>query len=166
MELQNLQTNKPGSRKGNYRVGKIKKNNMSVSEFNTKNCESISIQFSISNVNALIPGITRVYIDTPNAYSTSKPIFETPSLNTDASIPKTNKFKHYKGLLYFETFLSYKNIADQSKEEILKIVKKTILNYCIYDFCTDNYEIFSSADLIDLIPSKNLVYITKKIDLI
>lgn len=138
---------------------------MAVSEFSTKNCESISINFSISNVDAMIPGITRVYIDTPNAYSPTKPIFETPALNTDASIPKTPKFKHYKGLLYFETFLSYKNLSDFSKEEIVKIAKKTVLNYGVFD-CNDNHEEFSTSDLIDLIPSKHLVYITKKIDLI
>jgi hypothetical protein len=138
---------------------------MSVSVFNTKNCESISIHFDISNVNAMIPGLTRVYIDTPNAYSPNKPIFETPPLNTDASIPKTPFFKHYKGLLYFETFLSYKNISNLTKEEVLKIAKKVVLNYSIYD-CNNDFEKFSTSDSIDLISSKNLVYITKKIDLI
>lgn len=138
---------------------------MEISVFNTSGCEKISMSFELSKVHGLIPVVTRVYLDAPSGHTPNKPIFITPDLNTDAGIPLTPPFVHYKGLLFIETFLSYSAVNDQSEENILALANQLQYDYSVFD-CHGNHESYTTPDSVDLIPSKKLLYITKKIDLV
>jgi hypothetical protein len=134
--------------------------------YNTSNCDEIKLSFELSNNLGFIPLYTRVFLDLQNGVNVQKPMFITPMHLTDASIPLTPSFTHNKGLLYFETYISYKSLNNSSKEQIIANAKKLIFNYRIQD-CNGTSEEFSAYDLgpVD-IKSKELIYFVTLIDLI
>ena len=67
--------------------------------FNTGNCDEIKTSFDLSNNYGFIPLYTRVFLDLQGGTHPQDPIFTTPMHLTNASIPVTEPFKHYKGLL-------------------------------------------------------------------
>ena len=138
---------------------------MAIIVFDTKDCETIRIKFNLFNVQGLIPLITRVYLDNDSGPMTTKPIFTSNELNTDASIELTKPFKHYKGLLFFETFLSYKTFPNLKKEQVLEIAKNLSPVYQIHD-CDNQFKEFLKAENIDIVESKKWIYLTKTFDLI
>ena len=135
-------------------------------DYNTQNCDEIKISFELSNNMGFIPLYTRVFLDLQNGINPQKPLFITPMHLTDASIPLTPMFTHNKGLLYFETYISYKSINTLAKEDIIKNAKKLIFKYKIEN-CNGESEEFTTYDLGPLdIKSKELIYFVSLIDLI
>ena len=135
---------------------------METSTIEIKNCEKIATSFELSNVHGFIPLFTRVYLETPNGKSTEKPIAVTPPLNTNASIIKTSPFNHYHGLLYYETFLNYKNVDASDLDELIKRLQ---FSYKVYD-CKDKVIEIKEYDNFKKIDSKKLLYFTKIIDIL
>jgi len=135
---------------------------METSTIEIKNCEKIATSFELGGVQGFIPLFTRVYLETPNGKSTEKPIAVTPPLNTTAAIIKTNPFNHYHGLLYYETFLNYKNV-DSSELETL--IERLQFSYKVYD-CKDKAVEIKEYDNFKKIDSKKLLYFTKIIDIL
>lgn len=134
--------------------------------FNTGNCEEVKIGFELSNNKGFIPLFTRVFLDLQNGASPQAPIFTTPMHLTDASIPLTESFKHNKGLLYYETYLSYKSINNLAKKEIEKRAKELKFSYKIYD-CKNKSEEYTEYDFGPYyIESKELLYFITLIDLV
>ena len=135
-------------------------------DYNTQNCDEIKISFELSNNMGFIPLYTRVFLDLQNGINPQKPLFITPMHLTDASIPLTPMFTHNKGLLYFETYISYKSINTLAKEDIIKNAKKLIFKYKIEN-CNAQSQEFTTYDLGPLdIKSKELIYFVSLIDLI
>lgn len=133
--------------------------------YNTGGCDEISTSFDLSNNNGFIPLYTRVFLDLQNGTHPSDPIFTTPMHLTDASIPLTPSFKHSKGLLYYETYLSYKAINTLPQATIEARAKALQFSYRIYD-CNGGSQEFNSYDFEPyFIPSKELVYFVSLIDL-
>lgn len=135
---------------------------METSTIEIKNCEKITTSFELHNVQGFIPLFTRVYLETPNGSSSDKPIAVTPPLNTNASIIRTNPFYHYEGLLYYETFLNYKNVASSDLETLIERLQ---FSYKIYD-CNNKVVEFNEHDYFNKIESKKLLYFTKTIDIL
>lgn len=135
---------------------------MATSTIEIKNCEKIATSFELSNVQGFIPLFTRVFLETPNGKSTDKPVAVTPPLNTNATIIKTNPFNHYQGLLYYETFLNYKNVASSDLEGLIERLR---FSYKIYD-CKNKAVEFTEYDYSNKIESKKLLYFTKIIDIL
>lgn len=134
--------------------------------YNTNNCDDVSISFDLSNNLGFIPLYTRVFLDLQNGINSHDPIFVTPMHLTDASIPLTPMFKHNKGLLFFETYISYKSLNTKPMNVIMEKAKKLIFKYNIQDAIGGNQE-FIAYDLGPTnIQSKELIYFVTLIDLI
>lgn len=134
--------------------------------YNTNNCDNIRISFDLSNNLGFIPLYTRVFLDLQNGINSHDPIFITPMHLTDASIPLTPFFKHNQGLLFFETYVSYKSFDTLSKDAIIGKAKKMIFNYKIEDSAGENQK-FNTYDLgPTIIQNKELIYFVALIDLI
>jgi hypothetical protein len=134
--------------------------------YNTNNCEDIRIRFELSNNLGFIPLYTRVFLDLQNGVNSHDSIFTTPMHLTDASIPLTPMFKHNKGLLFFETYISYKSLNTKTIDTIIEKAKKLIFKYNIEDSNGGNQE-FTTYDLgPNTIKSKELIYFVALIDLI
>lgn len=134
--------------------------------YNTNNCDNIRISFDLSNNLGFIPLYTRVFLDLQNGINSHDPIFITPMHLTDASIPLTPFFKHNQGLLFFETYISYKSLDTLSKDAIIGKAKKMIFNYKIEDSAGENQK-FNTYDLgPTVIENKELIYFVALIDLI
>lgn len=134
--------------------------------YNTNNCDNIRISFDLSNNLGFIPLYTRVFLDLQNGINSHDPIFITPMHLTDASIPLTPFFKHNQGLLFFETYISYKSLDTLSKDAIIGKAKKIIFNYKIEDSAGENQK-FNTYDLgPTVIENKELIYFVALIDLI
>lgn len=134
--------------------------------FNTKNCEKIRASFELSNNNGFIPLYTRLFLDLQDGTNPHSPIFTTPMHLTDASIPITKPFTHNKGLLYFETYLSYYAIDALPEGEITNRIKDLNFSYKVYDCETAVVE-FKKYDFGPYrIESKKLLYFVTLIDLV
>jgi hypothetical protein len=134
--------------------------------YNTNNCDDIRIRFDLSNNLGFIPLYTRVFLDLQNGINSHDPIFVTPMHLTDASIPSTPMFKHNKGLLFFETYVSYKSLITLPKNVIIEKAKKLIFTYKIEDSAGGSQE-FTTYDLGPTdIQNKELIYFVALIDLI
>jgi hypothetical protein len=134
--------------------------------YNTNNLDDIRISFDLSNNLGFIPLYTRVFLDLQNGINSHDPIFITPMHLTDASIPLTPFFKHNQGLLFFETYVSYKSLNTLAKDAIIVKAKKMIFNYNIQDSAGESQK-FNTYDLgPTVIQNKELVYFVALIDLI
>jgi len=134
--------------------------------FDTGTCEKITISFDLSNNHGFIPLYTAVSLDLQNGSHPSEPIFVTPMHLTDASIPLTDAFKHNKGLLYYETYLSYKSLLDLPFKDIETRAKQLEFSYKIFDCNTVTKE-FTKYDFGPyFIKSKELLSFVTLIDLI
>lgn len=132
----------------------------------TGNCDQIQISFELSNNQGFIPLFTRVFLDLQNGTHPQDPIFITPRFLTDASIPTTDPFNHSKGLLYYETYLSYKSINNLTEDEIKKRAKALAFDYTIFD-CNNGNQKFNKFDFGPyLVKSKEIVYFITLIDLV
>lgn len=135
-------------------------------EYTTGTCEKISISFDLSENHGFIPLYTRVFLDLQNGTHPDTPIFITPMHLTDASIPLTDPFKHNKGLLYYETYLSYKAINTLPFSEIEKRAKQLEFSYKIFD-CHNAEKEYTEYDFGPyFIKSKELLYFVCLIDLV
>lgn len=134
--------------------------------FDTKNSDQIKTSFDLSNNNGFIPLFTKVFLDLQNGSHPDNPIFTTPMHLTDASIPLTGLFYHSKGLLYYETYLSYGGINQLPLSEIEKRAKDLQVDYRIIDSNgrEEQYDTYDFGPYI--IESKELVYLVTLIDLI
>jgi|SRR5690606_24536594 len=126
------------------------------------NCDTIQLSFRLLNVHGFIPIRTRVFLETSDDHSGSAPIASTPPSNTDARIPLTAPFSHRRGLLTFETFLDYTNIASEDLEEA---ISKLQFHYEIRD-CTGSGTSFYTYDFSNIISSKKWMYFIKNIDVL
>jgi hypothetical protein len=134
--------------------------------YNTNNCDDIRISFDLSNNLGFIPLYTRVFLDLQNGINSHDSIFVTPMHLTDASIPLTPFFKHNKGLLFFETYISYKSLNTLPKDVLIEKAKKLIFNYNIEDSQGGNQK-YATYDLgPTVIQNKELIYFVALIDLI
>lgn len=138
---------------------------MAIIVYDTKDCDTIRIKFNLFNTQGLIPLITRVYLDNDSGPMSSKPIFTSNELSTDASIELTKPFKHHKGLMFFETFLSYDMFPDLKKEQIVEMAENLELNYEILN-CVNESEGYEGPENINIVESKKWIYLTKTFDLI
>jgi len=137
-----------------------------VKTYNTNGTEEIRISFELSNNLGFIPLYTRVFLDLQNGMNSHEPIFVTPMHLTDASIPLTPMFKHNKGLLFFETYVSYKSLNNQSNDLIMEKAKKLIFKYNIKNSSGTSQD-FATYDLgPTIIKNKELIYFVALIDLI
>ncbi|MBF4469913.1 hypothetical protein [Flavobacterium sp. HJJ] len=134
--------------------------------YNTNNSDDIRIQFDLSNNLGFIPLYTKVFLDLQNGINPQSPTFTTPMHLADASIPLTSWFKHNKGLLIFETYISYKSLNTLTADVIMEKAKKLIFEYKIED-SNDGSEVFTSYDFGPaIIKSKELIFFKAYIDLI
>ncbi|TDD94114.1 hypothetical protein [Flavobacterium cellulosilyticum] len=134
--------------------------------YNTKNFDAIRIRFELSNNLGFIPLYTKVFLDLQNGINSNDPIFTTPMHLTDASIPLTPMFKHNKGLLFFETYISFKSLNTLPNAVIMEKAKKLIFKYHIEDPSGANQE-FNTYDFgPTIIKNKELIYFVALIDLI
>jgi hypothetical protein len=134
--------------------------------YNTNNCDDIKIRFDLSNNLGFILLYTRVFLDLQNGINSHDSIFTTPMHLTDASIPLTPFFKHNKGLLFFETYISYKSLNTLPKDTIIEKAKKLIFNYNIEDSAGGSQQ-YTTYDLgPTIIQNKELIYFVALIDLI
>lgn len=134
--------------------------------YNTNNSKEIRIHFELSNNLGFIPLYTRVFLDLQNGINPHEPLFTTPMHFTDASIPLTPLFKHNKGLLFFETYISYKSLNTKPMDVIMEKAKKLIFKYEIENANGEN-KVFTTYDLgPSIIQNKELIYFVALIDLI
>lgn len=134
--------------------------------YTTNNSDEIRVRFELSNNLGFIPLYTRVFLDLQNGINTHEPIYTTPMHLTDASIPLTPMFKHNKGLLFFETYVSYKSLNTLSSNIIMEKAKKLIFIYNIEDSGGASQE-FKTYDFgPTFIKNKELIYFVALIDLI
>jgi hypothetical protein len=134
--------------------------------YNTNNCDNVRISFDLSNNLGFIPLYTKVFLDLQNGINPQASIFTTPMHLTDASIPLTQWFKHNKGLLIFETYISYKSLNTVPVDVIMEKAKKLIFTYTIEDSNAGS-QAFTKYDFGPaIIKSKELIYFKALIDLI
>ena len=134
--------------------------------FNTRDCEEIRTSFDLSNNNGFIPLYTRMFLDLQDGTNPHNPKFTTPMHLTDASIPITIPFRHNRGLLYYETYLSYDAIGNLSDIEIANRINALNFVYKIYN-CENEVAEFSKYDFGPYdIKSKKLLYFITLIDLL
>lgn len=134
--------------------------------YNTNNSDDIRIQFDLSNNLGFIPLYTKVFLDLQNGINSLSPTFTTPMHLADASIPLTPWLKHNKGLLIFETYISYKSLNTLTADIIMEKAKKLIFTYKIED-SNEGSEVYTSYDFGPaIIKSKELIFFKAYIDLI
>jgi hypothetical protein len=137
-----------------------------VKTYNANGNDEIRISFELSNNLGFIPLYTRVFLDLQNGMNSHEPMFVTPMHLTDASIPSTPLFKHNKGLLFFETYISYKSLNNQSNDVIMEKAKKLVFKYSINSSSGASQD-FSTYDLgPTIIKNKELIYFVALIDLV